>query len=106
MTRRCPAAAVMMGGGVLPRGRSSVATAQTVQEATMSANAESSPAEEAATAETDTGPVDQKARFKAALERKNAAAHARNQSSADGDNHISGDSHAAGAKRVFRRKSG
>lgn len=50
--------------------------------------------------------VDQKAAFKAALEKKNAAAHARNQASLDGDNHVSGDSHAAGAKRQFRRKSG
>lgn len=61
-------------------------------------------------AEPDAGvtaaPKDQKAAFKAALERKNAANHARNQVSADGDNHVSGDSHAAGAKRVFRRKSG
>jgi hypothetical protein len=54
----------------------------------------------------ETPVVDQKAAFKAALERKNAAAHARNQSSLDGDNHVSGDSHAAGAKRQFRRKSG
>ncbi len=72
----------------------------------MSASAESSPAEDAAVVETDAGPVDQKAKFKAALERKNAANHARNQTTADGDNHVSGDSHAAGAKRVFRRKSG
>jgi hypothetical protein len=72
----------------------------------MSASAESSPAEDAATVETEAGPVDQKAKFKAALERKNAANHARNQTTADGDNHVSGDSHAAGAKRVFRRKSG
>ena len=50
--------------------------------------------------------VDQKAAFKAALDRKNAAAHARNQSALEGDNQISGDSHAAGAKRQFRRKSG
>jgi len=51
-------------------------------------------------------PVDQKAAFKAALERKNAAAHARNQTSLEGDNHVSGDSHAAGTRRQFRRKSG
>ncbi|WP_111766410.1 DUF5302 domain-containing protein [Nakamurella deserti] len=69
----------------------------------MSASAESTPDE---TVGTDAGPVDQKARFKAALERKNAANHARNRTTADGDNHVSGDSHAAGAKRVFRRKSG
>lgn len=69
----------------------------------MSASAEGSPADD--TAATD-GPVDQKAKFKEALARKNAANHARNQTTADGDNHVSGDSHAAGAKRVFRRKSG
>lgn len=75
----------------------------------MSASAENS---DAATtgAETDSvvteAPKDQKAAFKAALDRKNAANHARNQTTADGDNHVSGDSHAAGAKRVFRRKSG
>ena len=75
----------------------------------MSASAESSPAEDAAdaaAAETEAGPVDQKAKFKAALDRKNAADHARNQVGLEGDNHVSGDSHAAGAKRVFRRKSG
>jgi hypothetical protein len=75
----------------------------------MSASAESSSAGADSAPEADGAggePVDQKARFRAALERKNAAAHARNQVSADGDNHISGDSHAAGAKRVFRRKSG
>lgn len=71
----------------------------------MSASAENSSAPEE-TPDTEAGPVDQKAKFKAALERKNAANHARNQTGADGDNHVSGDSHAAGAKRVFRRKSG
>jgi hypothetical protein len=50
-------------------------------------------------------PVDQKAAFRAALEKKNAAAHARG-SHLDGDSHVAGSSHAAGSKRMFRRKSG
>jgi Family of unknown function (DUF5302) len=50
-------------------------------------------------------PVDQKAAFRAALEKKNAAAHARGNH-LEGDNHIAGSSHAAASKRMFRRKSG
>ncbi len=75
----------------------------------MSTSAENSaPAPDPATPEEDAAgaPQDQKAAFRAALDRKNAAAHARNKTSPDGDNHVSGDSHAAGAKRQFRRKSG
>lgn len=75
----------------------------------MSASAENSDAATAGVepqAGVTEAPKDQKAAFKAALDRKNAANHARNQTTADGDNHVSGDSHAAGAKRVFRRKSG
>ncbi|MEO5834790.1 MAG: DUF5302 domain-containing protein [Nakamurella sp.] len=75
----------------------------------MSASAENSaPATDGVVPEEGApdAPQDQKAAFRAALERKNAAAHARNKTSPDGDNHISGDSHAAGAKRQFRRKSG
>ncbi len=71
----------------------------------MSASAEGVPVDDTAQTAPE-GPVDQKAKFKEALARKNAANHARNQVGLEGDNHVSGDSHAAGAKRVFRRKSG
>jgi len=60
------------------------------------------------TAENDaapTAPEDQKAAFKAALDRKNAAAHARS-GHLDGEKNVAGSSHAAATKRVFRRKSG
>ncbi len=50
-------------------------------------------------------PADQKAAFKAALDRKNAASNARSQH-LEGDNKVAGNSHAAATKRVFRRKSG
>ena len=43
--------------------------------------------------------------FKAALDAKNAKQHA-GASHADGGAHGRGDSHAAGVKREFRRKSG
>lgn len=53
----------------------------------------------------DAGPIDQKAAFKAALDRKKAASQSGAQH-LDGDKHVAGDSHAAASKRQFRRKSG
>jgi Family of unknown function (DUF5302) len=50
-------------------------------------------------------PEDQKAAFKAALDRKNSASQ-RRSGHLDGDNNVAGNSHAAATKRVFRRKSG
>ena len=56
------------------------------------------------TAATDEKP-DAKAVFQAALAKKKAAGTSRSQH-LDGDNHVTGSSHSAGGKRMFRRKSG
>ncbi len=50
-------------------------------------------------------PLDTKAQFRAALERKRQR-HAAGGSAGFGDSKVSGEHGAAGAKRVFRRKSG
>lgn len=50
-------------------------------------------------------PLDTKARFREALERKRQR-HAAGGSAGFGDSKVPGEHGAAGAKRVFRRKSG
>ncbi len=71
----------------------------------MSESANTDTPEPAAPTESVAAPTDQKAAFKAALDKKNAAAHARSQH-LDGDNHVVGSSHSGATQRMFRRKSG
>ena len=56
--------------------------------------------------EKDTTPEDQRDKFKAALDAKNAKGGHSGGSHADGGTSGKGDSHRAGGKREFRRKSG
>jgi hypothetical protein len=62
------------------------------------------PSPDAGDAESDQ-PLDTKAQFRAALERKRQR-HAAGGSAGIGDAKVPGAHGAAGAKRVFRRKSG
>lgn len=62
------------------------------------------PADEA-TIERGAEPMDTKARFRAALDRKRQH-EATGNGAAHGDSKISGAHAAAGGRRVFRRKSG
>ncbi len=65
----------------------------------------STPADGSSDPQSDGRPVDQKAAFKAALDKKKAAAGIRSQH-LDGESQLHGTSHAAATKRQFRRKSG